>query len=340
MIANKVSVKTQNTQKTSLEREHCIPNNLKYHLTETKASVRARWKVVNRNSEWAFKVGLFFVALVWFSFTAYQLGRALVNGVDVPYTDIPGGIGLGLRTAAAFVALVTILFFLAKRDLSPVEVVNTFRWLVLFEAGYFVLFLPAAVWGLQYSSILYSREFFIIEAGLPCLLKATILPTVLVVLFFKLKPNQPAQEAIKWGLIAASASIFALWFDYTAQWWSEIFLQGTGFLSQYPIYAFEFALTAAGLLFLAVYVGIYTKDSSEEKTLAGLNLKKAGLVITALGLYFDIIWLLWLLFGDVSAGRLTVWPTFSVDHNIDLWMATLPLVGVPLLFAKDRNKRK
>ena len=295
-------------------------------------------KTVGNNSRWAFKLGLFLVVLVWFSFTVYQVSKALITGVDVPYTDIPGALGLTFRTATCFVGLITILFYLVKRDLSRVEVVNTFRWLILFQAAYYVLFLPSAIWGLEYSSVLYSRGFFIIEAGLPCLLQAIVMPTVLIVLFFKLKPNQPAQDVITWGLIAAAANIFVLWFNYTSQWWSEIYLDGTGFLTQSYLYAFEFVLTVGGLLLLAIYAGVYAKKSVATQTLSGLDLRRAGAIVTGLGLYFDIIWVLWLLFGDASFGKLTVWPTFSVLHNVDLWMVALPLAGLPLLFSKKRKQ--
>ncbi|XES77575.1 MAG: hypothetical protein ACBZ72_01550 [Candidatus Bathyarchaeia archaeon] len=287
-------------------------------------------------SRWAFKVGLFAALAVWFGSSAVQVGRSLITGVADPFTDIPGAVGLSFRIAAAFVALVAVLFYLAKRAFSDVELITTFRWLVLLEAAYFVLFLPSAVWGFQYSSVLYSREFFIIEAGLPCLVEALIMPTVLLMFFFKLKPNTPAAPVIKWGLITASAYLFVIWFNYTAQWWSDIYLHGLGFLES-NLYLFEFALTVGGLLLLAIYTVVYTKNSVGAQTLAGLDLRRAGAILTALGLYFDVLVVLWVLFGDASFGRLTVWPAFSVLHNVDVWMAALPLVGLPLMFSKKRK---
>lgn len=295
---------------------------------------------MEKNSQWAFKIGLFIVVLTLFAFTIYQSGKSIFNfEPEVAFTDLPGSIGLGFRTVIGFVAVITVLFFLVKRDLSPTETMTTFRWLVLLEAAYWLFFLPSGIWGLQYSSPLYAQEFFIIEAGLPCLVEGIVMPTVLVVLFFKLGPNKPAQGAIKWGLIAAAANIFVLWFNYTAQWWSEIFLQGTSFLSQYRLYTFEFVITVGGLLLLAAYAAVYAKNSSKTETLAGLNLRKAGVIVTALGLYFDIILLLSFLFGDTSAGKLTVWPDFIGRHNVSLWLATLPLVGLPLLFSKKRGQK-
>ena len=288
---------------------------------------------MENKSQWAFKIGLFIVVLTWFSLTMYKFGTTVLNLTDVPFTDMPGSVGFGFRAAASFMALIITLFYLVKRDLSTSEVITSFRWIVLLEAAYWMLFLPAAIWGFDFQSVLYSREFFILEAGLPCLVEALVMPTVLVVLFFKLSPNKPAQAAIKWALIAAAAYLFVFWFNYTSQWWSEIFLSGTDFLSKSMLYSFEFAITVGGLLLIAVYAAVYAKNHFGTKTLSSLNLRKAGIIVTSLGLYFDAIWIAWLVFGNV--GPLTVWPTFSVLHNVDLWMVSLPLVGLPLLLSKN-----
>lgn len=290
---------------------------------------------MEHRSAWAFKVGLFVIVLTWFSLTMYKFGTTVVNLTDVPFTDMPGSVGFGFRATASFMALLVVLFYLVKRAFSTCEVITSLRWIILLEAAYWALFFPAAIWGFNFQSVLYSQEFFIIEAGLPCLVQAVVMPTVLVVLFFKLSPNKPAQGAIKWGLIAAAAQLFVFWFNYTAQWWSEIFLHGTQVITNSHLYSFEFALTVVGLLLIAVYAAVYAKNSSQAKTLDVLNLRKAGFIVTGLGLYFDAILVLWLLFGDV--GGLTVWPTFAVLHNVDLWLAMLPLVGLPLIFSKKRG---
>jgi hypothetical protein len=293
-------------------------------------------KTIENKSNWAFRIGLFIIALTWLFFSIYQSGKSIFNfDPELAFTDLPGSIGLGFRTVAAFVALVTILIFLVKRDLSKLELLTNFRWILLFEAVYWLVFLPSGIWGFQYSGVQYSHEFFIIETGLPCIVQGLIMPPVLVMLFFKLSPKRPAKGAIKWGLIAAVAQILVFWFNYTSQWWSEIYLDGTKFLTQYPMYALEFAGTVGGLLLLAVYAILYARRMSGVESLDGLDLRHAGFIITLLGLYFDIIVLLWLLFGNV--GTLTVWPTISVDHNLNLWLVSLPLVGLPLIFSKKQK---
>jgi hypothetical protein len=291
--------------------------------------------MVEKPSQWALKIGLFLVLLTWLAYTVFQFGKFLLNGVDVPFTDVPGSIGFGFRTAAAFVAFVTVLFYMVKRDFSKTEALTSLRWIVLLEAAYWLMFLPAAVWGFQYSNIQYSQEFFILEAGLPCLVEAIAMPTVLVVLFFKLNPNKPTQGAIRWALIAATVEIFVLWFNYTSQWWSEFFLQGTWFLSDSHIAIFEFGLTVAGLLVLGVFAAVYTHVYESAQSLSKLNFRRAGIILTALGLYFDIILLIWFVVPDFGA-NLTIWPTFIVDHNVDLWLVSLPLVGIPLMLHKPK----
>ena len=135
------------------------------------------------------------------------------------------------------------------------------------------------------------------------------------------------------GLIAGAVAIFTFWFNYSMQWWSDVILSGVGLITSNSINVFAFALTAGGLFILALYAGAYAKRFSGTETLAALDLKKAGIITTAFGLYFDITFLLWLLF-DAPIG-VGVWKTFFIEHNVDLWLMVLPLVGLPLIFSKN-----
>ncbi|MGF3522854.1 MAG: hypothetical protein ACQXXJ_07135 [Candidatus Bathyarchaeia archaeon] len=289
---------------------------------------------MENRSAWIFKASLFFVALAWFSFTMYKFGATVLNLTDVPVTDMPGSIGFGFRASASFIALVVSMFYLARKEFSTTELVTSLRWIAALEAVYWLLFLPAGFWGFNFQSVLYSREFFIIEAGLPCLLQAIIMPAVLMILFFKLSPAKSPVKVIPWALVALASYLFVFWFNYTSQWWSEIYLHGTEFILSSPRYALEFVLTAVGLFLITVYAVVYARNSFKLKTLNDFNIQKAGVILTALGLYFDVILVLWFLFG--RSAILTVWPTFAVLHNVDLWMAALPLIGLLLIFTKKR----
>jgi hypothetical protein len=286
-------------------------------------------------SNWTFKTGLFLVVLFWFSFTIYQLGKATYNGIDIAFTDVPAAIGLGFRVAAGFIALITLLFYMVKRDMSPLEALTSMRWIVLLEAVYWFSLFPSAIWGFQTSFPMYPRELFIIGTGVPCLAESIVMPVALGALFLKLSAKKPARGAIKWGLIAGTGYIFVLWLNYTAQWWSDMILSGIDFISLHPLNAFGFALTAGGLLLLTLYSGVYSKRSFGTDVLTGLNLKKAGAIIIALGLYFDVLILSWLLFGNPSEGSISY--TFFMFHNMDLWLLSLPLVGLPLALYEKRD---
>jgi hypothetical protein len=118
-----------------------------------------------------------------FSYTIHQLAKAILNGMGVPFTDMPSLIGMGFSAAAGFVALVPLLFYLVKRDFSMPESVTSVRWGALLEAAYWATLLPSAIWGFQFTTSRYPREFIIIETGLPCLVEAVLMPVVLGVLF-------------------------------------------------------------------------------------------------------------------------------------------------------------
>ena len=292
---------------------------------------------MENKSWWTFKIGLFLVTFFWFILTLYKLSTVILYGIFVPFTDLPATLGLGFRIAASMIALVLSIRLLRNRHFSSAKASTSIKLVILFEALYWLLFLPSGLWGFQYSTILYSREFFILETGLPCTVAAIVIPIMLAILFFKLQTKKSPKEIIKWTLLAAVAYLLVFWFNYTAQWWSEIFISGLGFLIQSRLYTFEFALTVCGLLLIALYAAIYTKESLMVDTIAKLDLRKAGAIITALGIYFDLILLLWILLPD-AGNALTVWPTFAIEHNADLWMASLPLIGVPLIFTLKYQK--
>jgi hypothetical protein len=286
-------------------------------------------------SYWAFKTGLFLVVLFWFSFTIYQLGKGIFNGIDIPFTDVPAAIGLSFRAAAGFIALITVLFYMVKRDLSPPEALTSMRWIMLLEAAYWFSLFPSALWGFRVTFPRYPREVFIIGTGVACLAESIVMPVALIGLFLKLSSKKPGANAVKWGLIAATSYIFVLWVNYSAQWSSDIILNGFSILTCYPVNAAVFAVTVGGLLLLTIFAGVFARKSSMTDTLAGVDLKKAGLIVTAFGLYFDVALLLWLLFGSISGESIS--QTFFVYHNMDLWLFSLPLMGLPLILSRDKN---
>lgn len=112
---------------------------------------------------------------------------------------MPATIGLCFRAAAAFIALITILFYMVKRGMSSPEALTSMRWILLLEAAYWFSLFPSAIWGFQDSFPMYRRDLFIIGTGVPCLTESVVMPVALGALFVKLSAKKPAGEAIKWG---------------------------------------------------------------------------------------------------------------------------------------------
>src|SRR5210317_1346490 len=99
------------------------------------------------------RMGLFIVALTWFLFTFYEFIKGAFNIFKgtfwIELTDTAGVIGLGFRAVAGFIAVITILFFILRKDLSKPETMMSLRWIVLSEAVCFLPLFLVVIWGLD-----------------------------------------------------------------------------------------------------------------------------------------------------------------------------------------------
>ncbi|HUU86338.1 MAG TPA: hypothetical protein VMX17_01125 [Candidatus Glassbacteria bacterium] len=289
------------------------------------------------------KTGLLIVALTWFLFTFYEFTKAAFNIFKgtfwIELTDTAGVIGLGFRTVAGFIAVITILFFIFRKDLSKPELMMSLRWIVLGEAVCFLSIFPVVIWGLDILANFGLGEFgltFLIGSTIPVLFESVAIPFVLIKLFFSLNPNKPISNVIKWSLISGTVYIFMFWLNNASAWMVAIMAQGIDYVTLYPANIFSFVLTTVGLLALGLYSAYFTKKSISEKQLEKLDLSKVGLIISALGLYFLVIYFIWLVLGSV--GGWSDWYAWFLGHNVELWVMTIPLVGIPLLFKKKLTK--
>jgi hypothetical protein len=288
-------------------------------------------------SHWTIRTGLFIVALAWFSFTFYELTNGILHNAH-PNPDAPvwtwllsqetgGCIGLALRTAGGLTAVITSMFYLVKRDLSEPECLMALRLIVIFEASYWLSFLFSISFNASYWSRLTVTT---IENNIPVTVQSIALPIVLIMLFFNLTPKKAATGGIKWGLISGSVYIFVFWLNNAGNWIAAVMVKGADYLSLYPANMFSFTLTVVGLLLLALYTGYFSKKSIGKHDFAQLNLRIIGVIITAFGLYFDVIYLLYLFLGPVGGWGL--WYAWFTGHNLDLWLLMLPSAGLPFLF--------
>jgi hypothetical protein len=280
------------------------------------------------------KLGLLLVALAYFSFSFYEMTVSSLEdkqAASVMITDLPGALGLGFRTVGGFIAVVAVVLYLFKGHFTKAEAALSVRFVVLLEAAWWLSLLPSGYVGVA-SLFNYSRFGlgFFVETGLPCIVESILLPVVLVKLFCELSPNRPVKNAIKWGLIAGVSYLLVSWLNNMGNWVYTVMEKGAGYITNYPVNAFTFVTTTIGLPLLMLYAAYFSKKSFGVESLEKLNLKKIGLIITLLGLYMNVNYMLWLIFGSV--GGWGTWYAWMLGHNMDQWLLALPLLGVPLLF--------
>lgn len=294
----------------------------------------------------ALKIGLLLVAITWFCFTGFQFIKGAFNIFRggwfwVSLTDTAGTFGLGFRTMAALIAVFTILFFVVRKDLSKPELTMSIRWVLLGEAIAMLALFPCVVWSVALAIGTESSSIGLgsfIESTLPVFFESVIIPIVLVKLFFEFNPRKPPNGIIKWGLIAGTVYIFMFWINNTGNWIGAIERKGIEYMTAYPDHIISFCLTTIGLLILALYSAYFTLKTSKATALAEVDLRKIGAIVTALGLYFLIIYVMWLFLG--TDAKWSTWYAWFLGHNMDLWVLSLPLAGIPLLFSRKLSKKK
>jgi hypothetical protein len=171
----------------------------------------------------------------------------------------------------------------------------------------------------------------------PLIAESIILPIALFVFAWQLNPNKPVKKAIKWGLITGTVYIFVFWLTNTSMWLVTLMYQKPiEYLTSNPPNLLSFISTVFGLLALAIYATYFTKKSSGTESWQELNLKSIGAIILALGMYFLWNYLTWIFFGGNYLW--SDWYAWFLGHNLDLWLLSLPLLGLPLLFTEKPQK--
>jgi hypothetical protein len=288
----------------------------------------------------ALKVGLLIVAASWFVFTFTQMLSGIQNVLSfsslIPWyivlTERLGFVGLVFRSAAGILAIVAVVAYFFLKKMSSNRALLAVKLVLVLEAMYyFVTFFPSAIWGVGDNP--FSTTFGPVWGNLvanffPCLLESILIPVVLIVLALKLGANKPQAGALKWSLIALTSYALVFWFTNTCNWiYAIAFQKGITYLTSEPLNMLSFIVTTLGLLALTVYIG-YIAKTSKANVWQELPFGKVGAVITLLGLYFTGIYLMWILLGSV--GGWSAWYAWFLGHNVDLWVMTLPIVGLPL----------
>ena len=300
------------------------------------------------------KIGLFIVVLSYFLFAlhdTFTLGWVGEWNRDYPghflydiyVEDIIGFVGVIFRFAAGIIAFAAITYYFAKRNISKSATFNVLRLILVFEGFYWLLaFSPTGYFVVKdtFFSAAFRHGFttsflhFFAINTLPVLIESIATPIILFIFAYKLNPNKPLKGAIRWGLITGAFYVFLFWLLNTTLWFSTIDEKGWAYLTSYPQNLLSFILTVAGLLALGIYAAGFTVKSRRAETLKELNLKIVGVIILALGLYFLWNYLTWIYFGGWSE-----WYAWFLGHNEDLWILSLQMLGLPLLFAKKPEEK-
>jgi hypothetical protein len=294
------------------------------------------------------RIGFLIAALAYFSFSFYESTIALLGNTHpgtAPFaiwvTDTTGLLGMGFRVAAGFVAVLTALFFVSNRDLSWSEALMSLRWIVILEGTYwFVTLFPVAVWGIDGLAIGHWSLAFTLNTAIPTLFASVAIPVTFAVLFLRLNEKNLFKTALKWGLIAGTICIYAFWISNLGNWLGVVVDKGISYVTLFPgnlANLFSFLVTSVCLLALALFATYYTAKYVRNGESSKFNFRTAGAIITFFGLYFDVIYVLWIIAGSV--GGWSNWYAWFLGHNADLWIMTLPMLGIPLMLKENLQNK-
>jgi hypothetical protein len=256
--------------------------------------------------------------------------------------DVSAAIGVAARLVASAVALGGVILYFARKGLPMQRLRKLFRLVLVGEAIYWIGLLATAVLTLtstfgftiwrvngHISTLPLYTSLLLYEV--PLIIESIILPAVLLKLSHALAPNKPAASAIKWGLILGTVYLLVFWVTSTSIWVSTVLRQGTSYLTSYPENLFSFALTILGLLALTIFTLYFTKKTIGTEKMENLDTRTIGAIITALGLLYLSNYLIWLFFGKDETW--SYWYLWFLG-NLNLWLLSIPMVGLPLLFKK------
>ena len=252
--------------------------------------------------------------------------------------DINATIGIVFRFAGSIIAFAALIYYFARKSFSANRSYLVLKVVLVFEAIYWLGLLASGIAGVLslfasfgFMGAISLPYFCYVTAGI---LESTIIPIVLLILAFKLSPLKPIKGAIKWSLISGTVIVFVYWLLNTSIWALVIPVKGTEYLTSYPHMMAAFLSTLIGLLALTLYSAYATKKLARTENLHDLNLKPIGFIILGLGVFYLWNYLTWIFFGGDHVW--SDWFAWLLGHNMDLWMLTLPLVGLPLLFNRKK----
>ena len=303
------------------------------------------------------KIGFLIVALAYFMFTYHAMFTLSWIGEWESFSDpfrlvifiedIISTIGIASRLVASTIAYLGAILYFEKRGLSTQTTMKVLRLVLIGEAIYWLGLLPSgvlplfstqgfAMWRVDGHISVLPVLTSLLTNEIPLLIESIAIPAVLFKLFCQLKPNKPAKGIIKWGLIAGTVYILVFWLTNTSLWVLTVMRQGTDYLIYFPENLFSFALTSIGMFALTVFMAYFAKKSIGIENVEKLEFRTIGAIITALGLFYLWNYLTWILFGTNEIW--SNWYSWFLGHNLNLWLLSIPLLGLPLIFRQKNQK--
>jgi hypothetical protein len=302
------------------------------------------------------KIGFLIGALAYFLFTFHEMFTLSWIGEWESFSgafrfvvfveDITANIGTASRLVASAIAFTGVVLYFAKglptqktkKVLRFVLIGEAIYWLGLLASGVLPLFstLGFATWRVNGHISTLPVLTSLLTNEIPLLIESIAIPVVLFKLSYELKPNKPARGAIKWGLIAGTVYVLVFWLTNTTRWVSTVMRQGIEYLTSYPQNLLSFALTTIGMLALTVFMAYFTKKSIGTENMENLKLTTIGVITIALGLFYLWNYLSWIFFGTNEIW--SNWYVWFLGINPNLWLLSIPLVGLPLLFFAKKSR--
>jgi hypothetical protein len=299
----------------------------------------------------ALKAGLLIVATAYFLFTLHSLftldwigewerfGSSSLSTI-ILIQDISGFVGILARFLAGIIALSSVIIYFRRGLPSTQRLYRTLRWILVLEAAYWFALIPTAI-TLTYIAAVFYRGSMVLLSNLawttiPTFVESMVLPSAIVILAKKLDYKKPSVNAIKWAWLSGVLLIVVFWLTNMGSWMLTVGTKGFNYLIGYPQNLFSFIITVGGLIALALYTLYFAKKRGFTLTWQTLNLRGIGAIVTLLGLYFLWNYLNWIFFGGNYVW--SEWYAWSLGHNLDLWMLTLPLVGIPLMLYRPSKE--
>jgi hypothetical protein len=274
----------------------------------------------------------FTISNAYVSFTFWEYLQYNIS-ISASVALVIGSFGLALRVFASILAFITVIYCLKNHRSRTLSFVSL---ILVFEAIYVISYGFNGFDGLEIGDLV-----LIVQSSINCIIGAIIVPIPLLVLSRKIK-TENTDAIIKWGFISGFAYIFMLWFRFVSNWIAVLiqteayhnFLPGYGleYIFNYPINLISFLTTLFGLPLLAFYF-----IKTDKKDLSKI-LSKIGWILTLLGFYFYFLFMLYNYGSSVLISEASIWSWFFTGHNYDLWMISLPVLGIPLTFFIIQSK--